>query len=103
MSSSNLLKGFGLGADVIGQLATDKAMRRKSTGVIRGFDITDGELIEDVLVTVAMDIPHTLNRVPAGVIVMKSSPASQVSCTATTSSTVQVVATPPATVTIWVA
>ena len=96
-----LLKGLGAGANVFAQIATDKAVnaRRRTSST---FDLTDGQIISDIDVSVAMDVPHSLNRVPAGIVVLKSSPASQVSCTATTLKTVQIVATPPAIVTVWV-
>jgi hypothetical protein len=77
LSSSNLLKGFGIGADVIGQLATDKALRRKSTGTVRGFDITDGELLENISVPDSGGgeaFAHSLNRVPEGAYQLVSQP-----------------------------
>jgi hypothetical protein len=77
-----LLKGFGAAADVVGQIATDKAInsRRRSKGTgnrisrLRGeIDITDGQLIEgwDLATEPTGVVPHNLGRVPIGVIVVK--------------------------------
>jgi hypothetical protein len=89
LSSSNLLKGFGVGADVTGQLATDKALRRKATGNVLANTALDalgnrinvfesdsvtgvyGEVIE--MTTTGdpeLGIEHGLGRVPVGVIVL---------------------------------
>jgi hypothetical protein len=99
-----LLKGFGAAADVIGQIATDKAIngRRNSKGstkadgdlailrgdfvrseqdeaeraeILRGgVDITDGQLIEDHIMGGSYQVPHELGRVPVGAIVIKRDP-----------------------------
>lgn len=89
MSSSNYLKTFGAGVDVAGQIATDKALRRKTTN--SEFDTTVAEIngrIEEIPddeianlygelhnVTKAGGaelFPHTLGRVPSGAIIMQS-------------------------------
>ena len=105
MSSSNLLKTFGAGAAVAQQLATDKALRRKSTGVIRGFDMADGELIKDASLgaTSPTEVPHNLGRVPEGAVVLKVSDLWEVACTATSLSSVTIRhSAPDITVTLWV-
>jgi len=103
VSSDNLLKGFGVGADVIGQLANAKALRRKSTGTTTGFDITDGELLEDVSVlNGAQDIRHSLGRVPAGAVILKAPAGNTYSITATALNAVTLVANFDGSVTLWV-
>ena len=72
-----LLKGFGAAADVVGQIATDKAVnsRRVRSNFLQ-FDITQGQLIEDGVVPTGeteVAVPHLLGRVPAGALVLKSS------------------------------
>lgn len=103
MSSSNLLKGFGAGADVFRQLATDKALRRKSTGTFSGFDITDGELLEDLRLTPSNveEFPHNLRRVPVGAFILKG--AEVAVCTAVTASTITIKGSVDTLVTVWVA
>ena len=104
MSSSNMLKGFGIGADVVGQLATDKALRRKSTGTVRGFDITDGELVEDVsVINGDTPVPHSLSRVPTGALVMKQTGTADVVCTSVSAQGVVLSANAVSIVTVWVA
>jgi hypothetical protein len=98
-----MLKGFGIGADVIGQLATDKALRRKSTGVIRGFDMADGELLEDAKITTAAgtEFEHSLRRVPKGALFLKTS-ASLAYCLGATASTVTIAGELDDIVTFWI-
>ncbi len=110
MSSSNLLKGFGEDADVTGQLATDKALRRKTTGAVIGFDITDGELIEDVPIVVGeTKIPHSLARKAVGAIILKffETPAiiaaGEIHCIGTSVSNVTIGSSRNGVASIWVA
>jgi hypothetical protein len=87
LSSSNLLKTFGVGVDVAQQLATDKALRRKPsaadvadvtnevTGDVTSLQDAVAELQGQVVTGVAIgtpttDVPHTLGRIPAGAIVI---------------------------------
>jgi hypothetical protein len=73
VSSSNLLKTFGKGANVALQLANDKALRRKSTGTVRGFDITSGELIEGIsTINGSNPVPHNLRREAKGAIILSA-------------------------------
>jgi hypothetical protein len=75
-----MLKGFGIGADVMGQLATDKALRRKSTGTVRGFDMTNGALLSQETIKVGVDKPqafaHDLSREPQAVFLSQPTDAS---------------------------
>lgn len=90
MSSSNLLKTFGAGVDVAGQLATDKALRRKTSAstLVETASEINGRIDERAtadLTTLYGEVhdvtkadgnpelfPHTLGRVPAGAIIMRS-------------------------------
>jgi hypothetical protein len=80
LSSSNLLKGFGVGADVVGQLATDKALRRKSTGTTKGFDMTNGALLGSETIKAGVTKPqafaHGLSREPQAVFLSQPTDAS---------------------------
>jgi hypothetical protein len=84
-----LLKGFGAAADVIGQIATDKAVnsRRQSSESSRlsylaavaaaaptPYDISQGQLLEDYDLGPSnpATVPHSLGRLPMGAIVLKS-------------------------------
>jgi hypothetical protein len=65
-----------------------------------GFDITSGQLIEDyVLADQQYDVPHSLNRVPVGAVILKSSLGCRVE--STTSTTVHL-DLDNVTVTLWV-
>jgi len=94
-----LLKGFGAAADVVGQIATDKAIngRRKSPTTSKldaeaeeratveagRLKISDGELLEDVALTDGggtQSIPHTLGRRAIGAVVTKNSSTNAVYC-----------------------
>ena len=110
MSSSNLLKTFGKGAtDVVLQLATDKALRRKTTGTVRGFDITSGQLVEEVTLPglgsppagTTHHIKHTLARVPQGALVLRSD-ADDVRCSGVSLNHVVIEGTFGAIVTLWI-
>jgi len=70
-----LLKGFGAAADVAGQIATDKAVNsRRVRSSFSQFDITNGQLIEDAVSDPdTKSVPHGLNRVPKGALVLKAS------------------------------
>jgi hypothetical protein len=72
-----LLKGFGAAADVIGQIATDKAVNsRRTRSNFTQFDITNGQLVEDATTTDPEKLVyHGLKRAPRGVIVLKSDQA----------------------------
>jgi hypothetical protein len=80
VSSSNLLKGFGVGADVIGQLAVDKAIRRKSTSGVLTKSLDElrtavAELEGDIITVELTTSPtqtfsHALGRMPNGAIVI---------------------------------
>ena len=77
-----LLKAFGAGADVIGQIATDKAIngrRQKSSTFV--FDITDGVLLEIALKNGAAWYPVEMSRVPAGAVILKSPSGQKVNVT----------------------
>lgn len=103
-----LLKGFGAAADVVGQIATDKAVnsRRVRSNFLQ-FDITQGQLIEDGVVPVVtppvtkVEVPHRLGRVPVGAIVLKSSDFN-IHITEATERTVTVDSPPGTVFTIWV-
>jgi hypothetical protein len=76
-----MLKGFGIGADVMGQLATDKALRRKSTGTVRGFDMTNGALLSAETIKPAPALKpqafaHGLSREPQAVFLSQPTDAS---------------------------
>jgi hypothetical protein len=108
VSSSNLLKTFGAGTDVIGQLATDKSLRRKSTGTVRGFDITSGQLVEQVELvgtgdpaTAPSQIKHTLARVPQGALVLRSD-TDDIRCSDVALNHVVIEGTLGAIVTLWI-
>lgn len=109
-----LFKTFGSGADVVGQIATDKAVnaRRLTDASSSLFDITQGQLIEDHLLSssgtgfVAGEILHDLGRVPTGVIVLKQDlpqgGGSAVYCEATALDKVTMSADTGITVTVWI-
>ena len=81
-----LLKGFGAAADVVGQIATDKAVNSRrltatssalaqsTTGVI---DITNGQFIQGINLSGsgATEVPHDLGRNTFGAIVVGASNA----------------------------
>jgi hypothetical protein len=76
VSSSNLLKTFGKGANVALQLANDKALRRKSTGTVRGFDITDGELISGITTKNGLtQVKHSLKHKAEGAFIVRATRA----------------------------
>jgi hypothetical protein len=120
-----LLKGFGAAADVIGQIATDKAVNsRRLTpisaaieqaknsvveGAVAGSAILDGQLIEDATIVddttgVLNKIPHNLNRVPSGAILVKMSATAsgETHCRSTTVNDVTIASSVPGTATLWV-
>lgn len=119
MSSSNLLKTFGVGVDVAQQLATDKALRRKTTGTTAA-SVTDaitGEVtslqgavanlqgeVKSVTLTVSPEaVSHTLGRVPAGAIVLLTDTAEDFAITDVTDTEVEVTsASGTATITLWI-
>ncbi len=99
-----LLKGFGAGADVFGQIATDKAInsRRRTSST---FDISDGVLMEDI--ALGPDNPatvkHTLGRVPVGALVLKhDATTGDVDCVGTSLETILIRQTGGVTATLWV-
>ncbi len=106
MSSSNLLKIFGKGADVALQLANDKALRRKSTGTVRGFDITSGELLEGLTVVNGPNpFPHTLRRDAVGGLVLAAESGAEGDIFVESASATEVVVRASTTftnVTVWV-
>jgi hypothetical protein len=105
-----LLKGFGAAADVAGQIATDKAVNsRRTRSNFSQVDITQGQLIEDaVLITDTTGnsnkIPHQLNRVPHGAIIveMSANASGNTHCRSTTENYVRIASSLPGTATIWV-
>jgi len=101
VSSDNLLKGFGVGADVVGQLSTSKALRRKSTGTVSGFDITDGELYEGVAAN-GKTIPHSLGRVPTGCTTLSGPANALIVCTDKTARDITVSSNTAEPVILWI-
>jgi hypothetical protein len=120
-----LLKGFGAAADVIGQIATDKAVNsrrltsissaieqtkdRALESVTAGSAILDGQLIEDAELVEDAEgdenkIPHNLNRVPYGAILVKMSAdaGGETHCRSTTVNDVTIASSRAGTVTLWV-
>jgi hypothetical protein len=107
--------GFGAAADVATQIATEKSINprrqsaessrltQQSASLAGSFDITDGELIEDVVVAGLVAVPHNLGRVPTGAFVILASGIEAVVCLVTTASEVTLGASGTVTVTIWVA
>ncbi len=101
MSADNMLKGFGIGADVAGQLATAVALRRKSSsssteGIADSVESVNGELamLEGVVADMAGEVQsvtltnaagqtftHSLGRVPAGVILLQAKFLTAFACT----------------------
>jgi hypothetical protein len=102
-----LLKGFGAAADVIGQIATDKAVNsRRVRSDFQQFDITDGQLIVGAdLANPAHPtyIEHKLGRVPNGAIVVLTLGvgASERHCVGVSETRVQM-NQPTGLVTVWV-
>jgi CobQ-like glutamine amidotransferase family enzyme len=120
LSSSNLLKTFGVGVDVAQQLATDKALRRKATGstaavvtdaitgevaglqdvvsalqgqVVEGITIIDGDTV----------VPHTLGRVPAGaIVILFDDTTGTIMCSATAIDNVTISSSAEGTATVWI-
>jgi len=69
-----LLKGFGALADVAGQIATDKAVNsRRTRSNFSQFDITQGQLLENVTTDENAKVTHALGRKPKGAIILFSS------------------------------
>lgn len=95
-----LLKGLGSAANVAGQIATDKAINgRRVRSDFSQFDMTQGQLLENVVLDTTQSASHGLKRVPKGAIVLKSSPPG-LAVASTTSSTITFTAA--GTVTAWV-
>jgi len=92
MASSALRKTFGAGVDVSSQLATDRALRRKTTSTVNGFDLSAGQLVRDhTFAGVApFKVPHSLSRVAAGAIVIKSTATGDTRCVATSATDITV-------------
>lgn len=101
VNTKPLLKTFGAGANVFGQIATDKAVNARRQA-FPSFDIADGELVEDVEVPGLALVPHTLGRVPAGALVLKASGLGEILCVETSESDVTMASNGTHTVTIWI-
>lgn len=103
-----LFKGFGAAADVVGQIATDKAVNsRRTRSDFLQFDITAGQLIQDHALTAGItEVPHALGRIANGAIVLKENwsagAVNDVVCVGTGSSTVSIRSTADNVVTLWV-
>lgn len=96
-----LLKTFGEGVDSIAQIATDKAVNaRRQT--VSSFDITRGQLLENITLPATNPIPHSLGRVPKGALLLLSTGGVEVFCTKATVSTVTLTAPSSTTATVWV-
>ena len=105
MSSSNLMKTFGKGADVIGQLATDKALRRKTTTTMRTEEPPVREItaLVELLSAAPNVITHDLDFVPNGAFVIQSDIVDNiVTCTATTKIDVTIDTESDCFVTLWI-
>jgi hypothetical protein len=72
VDTNALLKTLGAGADVIGQIATDKAVNARRAAPNPTFDITKGVFLEVALETGNVWYPHTLTRTPVGAVTLKS-------------------------------
>jgi len=105
-----LLKGFGAAADVARQIATDKAVNSRRTRS-NTFDIAQGQLIEEYELTGSAEhaqltyVPHSLGRVPKGVLVLKNNSSSfttSCDCVDATIDTVKMRSQAFITVTLWV-
>jgi len=96
-----LLKGFGAAANVVGQIATDKAVNsRRTRSDFLQFNIADGQLLENVTPNPTTGaVPHGLRRIPKGAFIL-SSPA-PAACTGLTQSTVIINPT-AGPVTLWI-
>jgi hypothetical protein len=95
-----LLKGFGAAVDVAGQIATDKAVNsRRVRSDFSQFDITNGQLVEDATADALGKVPHSLNRVPKGALILMSDPAALLTNVTREDLTFD---TPGAVVTVWV-
>lgn len=85
-----LMKGFGAAADVVGQIATDKAVsNRRVRSRFSKFDPTQGELLHNVTTSdsaspVPGTLQHSLGRVPYGAVVLHCADGLTV-CTAVSS------------------
>lgn len=76
-----LLKGFGAAADVIGQIATDKAVNSRRTRSDKfdiqqeTFDITKGELVKAGTIPSGTTlVAHNLGTEPKGVFILFADP-----------------------------
>lgn len=66
-----LFKGFGTAADVVRQIATDKAVNsRRIRSRFPKFDPTQGELLHNVTTSATGTLPHSLGRVPNGAVAL---------------------------------
>jgi hypothetical protein len=104
-----LLKGFGAAADVIGQIATDKAVNsRRTRSDFMQFDIANGQLLlgkkllgtGDPLASPSL-LKHGLGREPTGVVILEPNPGGA-ECTSVTSADITVSGTLGELVTIWI-
>lgn len=68
-----LLKGLGAAADVVSQIATDKAVnsRRLRPGSL---DLSGAQLVERVLKGGAQTVPHRLGRLPSAAWTARAEP-----------------------------
>jgi hypothetical protein len=68
-----LLKGFGALTNVASQIATDKAVNsRRTRSGFSQFDITQGQLLENVKTDDQSRIAHSLGKKPKGAIILFS-------------------------------
>ena len=122
MSSDNLLKGFGIGADVAGQLATAVALRRKGStkssdaisNTIEGIngtvvniqetlDAVQGEFINAAVTAIPNNVvPHSLGRVPAGGLIVQAALPGQFVVTLVTDEEATVASTVATDIVLWV-
>lgn len=96
-----LLKGLGAGVDVVGQIATDKAVNaRRRTRLT--FDIRNGQLFENLVHGGGgvQQFRHGLGRIPKGAQVLKAT--GPVYCASTTLNTFDMVADSQTTFSVWV-
>jgi hypothetical protein len=97
-----LLKGFGAAANVAGQIATDKAVNsRRTRSNFSQFDITKGQMISYTFPAGPEEVPHQLGRKPSSVFIAEPNP-DDVSCTATSATSVTLDGPPGASVSVWV-
>lgn len=94
-----ILKSFGAAAKAVAGASVDSANRARTE-----FDITDGELVQNITVTAAGGGTgqHRLGRNPVGAAVLLTTPHTFVSVVSVTNTTITLEADSDTTVSVWV-